>query len=125
MSKKRIIVVDDKSVELQVNKMIIESCGCEAIDALGGVNGANIIKENIENVDCIILDWMMPDLDAMEILEELHPLIKQHSVPVFILSGHTIDLTPEQKQGFGIVECLTKPCNIQTLQQAIQMHLGS
>lgn len=84
--KKKILVIDDDEMNLQIAKMILErKLPCEVICASGGIDGLEILRE--QRVHLVLLDIMMPDFDGIETLQEIRDDDRIKDVPVIMLTA--------------------------------------
>lgn len=83
-------------------------------------NGREALEE-IQNTkfDLILMDIMLPEMNGMEITEEIRKLEKQNNVknpvPIIALTANTYDNDREKCLGVGMNEYLAKPFNAQQL----------
>ena len=73
------------------------------------------VKENIDNIDMLILDMNMPELSGFEVMQALQYMDTANTIPIIML---TADATPEAKEkslNAGANAFLTKPINSQAL----------
>ena len=71
-----------------------------------------------ESVDLIILDLMLQDAKATDVLGELretHP-----NIPIFLVTGHLDELDLEKAGQFGITQFFVKPVHVEPFGQAIE-----
>ena len=108
MNKKKILVIDDDEMNLQIAKMILErKLPCEVFCASSGLDGIDILLA--ERVDLVLLDIMMPDFDGIETLQEIRANEKISGVPVIMLTASG-DIENIQKVGFlGVKDYIKKP----------------
>ena len=66
---RKVLVVDDESSIVTLLKYNLEEAGFEVITANDGLEGLNKALE--EKPDVILLDWMLPHMDGMEVCKEL------------------------------------------------------
>ncbi len=95
-SKQSILVIDDNSDTLNLNRIILELDGYEVFTAECGIEALEILSE-INEPNLILLDMQMPDMSGLEfltILEEKIPAIIK-DVPVVFLTG--MDVVPKSK----------------------------
>ncbi len=78
MSEK-ILVVDDEQDIVKVLSKILELAGYEVISAYNGTEAVQHVKEN--NPDLVLLDYMMPDITGLEVLQQ----IKAFSDEVYVI----------------------------------------
>ena len=82
---KKVLVVDD---DLDVRKLVsklVERGGYQAIAAVNGIEGMNIIKE--DKPDLIILDILMPKQSGVRMYRELKTNEALRDIPVIVLSA--------------------------------------
>jgi two-component system response regulator CpxR len=101
VEKQSILVVDDSTDMLALQKTILEGAGFEVFTARSGAAAFKVLSE-IEDPNLIILDLQMDDMsgaDFLDILEERSPEIVRH-VPVIFLSGTE---TPPPSKAVGYI----------------------
>jgi len=107
----KILVVDDEINITKTIKEVLEDYGFSVIILNEGDKTLSIL--NIEDVDLVILDLLMPSIGGTDILKEIKkqfPLI-----PVVIISGHgTISATVECIK-LGAFDFIEKPISIDKL----------
>jgi len=90
-----------------------------------GVNLAEDGRKGIElarelKPDVILLDWMLPEMDGLEVLSELKADRETENIPVFMLTAKAMkqDLVKALQQGAD--DYIAKPFNPAELGQAIR-----
>jgi len=86
--EKNILFVDDDQGVLEVIGERIKSWGYQLFRASGGKEALSIINE--EEIDIIILDYMMPELDGLKTLKKIRKINK--NIPVIMFTAY-----PDQK----------------------------
>ena len=115
-----ILVADDDPVTRKLLKFQLEKHGFKVIVSSDGLEA----KETIEHhpVDMIIADYMMPNMDGLELLSALREEGKD--IPFIIITGFgSIDSTMEAIR-LGAVEYLTKPLDPMEVLLAVQKGLN-
>jgi len=115
-----ILVVDDEEGIRRSLGDILEDEGYEVQTAETGREALRLARE--ENPDLIFLDIWLPDIDGMEVLEELKKANPQ--VPVVMISGHgTVELAVKATK-IGAYDFLEKPLTLDrvllTTQRALE-----
>jgi two-component system OmpR family response regulator len=105
----RVLVVDDEPNIAELLRMALRYEGWEVEVALNGskaVNSARAIKP-----DAVVLDWMLPDLDGMEVLSRLRA--QQSDIPVLFLTAR--DSVEDRVAGLtaGGDDYVTKPFSLE------------
>ena len=103
---KKILIVDDIALNHAAAREVLEDT-YELYEAMSAKEAFEILKT--VTPDLILLDIIMPEVNGMEMLEELKSIPAYKDIPVIFL---TADTSPEAEvEGFnlGIVDYITKP----------------
>ena len=86
MSKAKVILcIDDDAMGLGIRETLLESAGYRVLSATNGKDGLHLMET--EAVDCVLLDYLMPDMNGRDVAAELkrsHP-----DVPIILYSSVT------------------------------------
>ena len=104
MMKARILVIEDDPDITRVVRAYLEHSGFEVDTAVDGPSGLDLALE--EQADLIVLDWMLPGLDGIELLQRLRPDVH---TPVILLTAR--GEAEDRLQGFehGADDYVPKP----------------
>ena len=102
---KKILVVDDESSIVTLLKYNLEEAGFQVITAADGKEGLHLATT--ENPDVIVLDWMLPYLDGMEVCKELR--IKKIQTPIIMLTAKDEEFDKVLGLELGADDYMTKP----------------
>lgn len=105
--KAKVLIVDDEPNLLRLMGYAIEFEGHETIVAQNGQQG--IQKARSERPDLIILDWMLPDINGLEVLKHLRGHPHTANVPVIMLSARAEVSDKVKGLQAGADEYVTKP----------------
>lgn len=119
MSDERILVVDDDPSLLTLLKMRLRSMGF--VVTACGCGGEALTHAQEEPYDFAILDLRLPDVDGLDLMEELHQ--HQTNLPVLILTAHGCIPNAVQAMKKGAYGYLTKPFEDKELQESIDKAL--
>ncbi len=109
--KPRILVIDDERDIRRSLEMILCHEGYEFLEAASGAEG--IQKAQSESPDVILLDIKMPNMDGMEVLQDLRR--RGLHAPVIMISGHADVPTAVEATKNGAADLLEKPLSAETL----------
>jgi CheY-like chemotaxis protein len=113
----RILFVDDDPITLKMLCKLAEMEGHETMTADSGTTALSTAAEMAP--DLIIMDMMMPDMDGIAVIREMRAKPVTAPIPIVILSaGFELD-APEQVTAAGAQGYLSKPINVQELQDVI------
>lgn len=91
--KKTILFVEDDIATIDVYKTALEAAGFDVDPMLLGEEAIRKIKEieegEAKKPDLILLDLLLPDMNGIEVLEELKKHEKTKDVPVLILTNYS------------------------------------
>lgn len=119
---KRILIVDDNELMMEVMTYILTGNGYEVI----ALNGGDNIFNNIKAVrpDLLILDALLPGMDGRDICKLVKLNRDTQNLPVIICSGNdNIDDALSQKGAPNDV--LHKPFNIDNLIEKVEHQLAA
>lgn len=111
-----LLIVDDEIMIREVIKEYGHSYGYKVLEASDGLEAIDIIKEN--EVDCVILDIMMPQLDGFSTCKKIK---EQFDIPIIMLSARAAE--DDKLYGFelGIDDYVSKPFSPKELMARIKV----
>ena len=108
-AKGRILVVDDEGLNCEVLSRRLQREGYEAATASSGMDALKLLHK--ESFDAILLDFLMPEMNGMEVLQTLkHDPCLRH-LPVIMLSAVTELERVVRCIELGAEDFLAKPIN--------------
>ena len=113
-----ILVIDDEESVIELCEQALGLNGWNVRSALGGVAGFEKIKRHADKISCVLLDVMMPEMGANELIRELEAL--RIDVPIVLMSGFSqtkIEFFLEKPQ---VVTIIQKPFRLIELQEAVE-----
>lgn len=113
----KILLVEDNLLN---QKVVIFNLRKLNFDISAKTNGRDALEEFKNNkYDLILMDIMLPEMNGMEITEEIRKFEKennvQNPVPIIALTANTYDNDREKCIGVGMNEYLAKPFSAQQL----------
>jgi len=122
MPKITVLIVDDEVEYLDLMKERVESWGYEVITATNGKEGLVNIKKN--KPDIVVLDYLMPNIDGVEVLKQIRKFDKDLLVIMFTAHADMKNIKGAQDLGVSafIPKLSTYSSDIQaTLRSALDM----
>ncbi len=108
---RRIVVVDDERIILELTSMILRSKGYQVFTAENGEEGMALIEK--ERPDVVLLDYMMPDMDGLTALKKIRNAYPDTYVMMFTGKGSEEIAVELMKAGAS--DYILKPFNNQDL----------
>ena len=105
--EKTILIADDEEDIRMLVELTLEDPHYRIVTAVNGKHALDVIHRI--HPDLVILDWMMPDLNGLEIVTQLHQNKTTARIPVILLTANTCGEVKAQAQTLGIVAYFVKP----------------
>jgi signal transduction histidine kinase/CheY-like chemotaxis protein len=81
------LMIDDDELSHTVMRMILNNDGYEMISFYNGVDGLEYLSQNVNKIDFIFLDLMMPGMHGLDVLRKIKSDESLVAIPVIIQSG--------------------------------------
>lgn len=108
MRKKKILVIDDDEMNLQIARMILQrKLPCEVVAVDNGVEGLDVLRS--QRINLVLLDVLMPDFDGIETLAEIRADEKISAVPVMMLTASGDMDNVRRAAELGVKDYIKKP----------------
>lgn len=121
LTDKKILIVDDNSLNLKVATKLIDKYNAKIDTTDSGFNCIDKIKSG-NNYDLILLDDMMPKMSGVETLKKLKE-IPRFNIPVVVLTANAITGMREKYLSEGFDNYLAKPINKNELLKILVRYL--
>jgi len=116
-----VLVIDDDAMIRSLLQNALVSKGFKVFTASSGLDGLDIAKA--QEIDIILLDWMMPEMDGMETLEELKRNSDTMYIPVLMLTSKDDSKDIDFAINKGAIDYIVKPFNAYEVPGIVQKHL--
>jgi len=119
--KKKILIVEDTTTIVMVEKMMLAGLGCEIETAPNGVDGLEKVK--VIRPDLVLLDIMMPEMDGIEMCRALKADPETKAIPVVMVTTKGEPEKMEQAFLAGCDDYVTKPIDKVELTSKVMKYL--
>lgn len=102
-----ILMVDDEEVILQLGRNTLEPYGYTLLTARDGIEGLNLFEHNLDKVDAVILDLLMPKLSGVETLQRIRDM--KPDAKILVSTGNTAEPFPQLVGKYAPSAYLKKP----------------
>jgi CheY-like chemotaxis protein len=119
-----VLLVDDDAFTRTTLGRTLDRLGHEVLAALDGRKALGWLRKERRQVDLVLTDIMMPEIDGLELIREIHaewpdlPIVAM-SAGGAVVKGDYLKIALE----FGAREMLRKPCSGSALGEAIDRAL--
>ena len=94
VKQKKLLIIEDNELDSSQVAKILENGDLIKIEIVNaGLEGLELIKKN--DYDCVIVDYMLPDIGGLELIMEISNMRKTLSTPILIYSAR--DFSPKEK----------------------------
>ncbi len=104
----RILIVDDA----ELNRFMLRSMfdnEFEVLEAGDGEEAISIIERLETGLSLIILDYMMPKKNGLDVLEYMKRTHLEERIPVIMITGESSSETVEKAYEYGVADVILKP----------------
>jgi CheY-like chemotaxis protein len=115
-----VLVVDDDEFTCDAIRRLLGRMGYTTACASSGDDALKLLQE--VQPDVIVLDWMMPQMDGMEVLRKLRVDPRTKDVPVLVYSAADDPAMQRQAAKLGAQEIVLKSGGFYPLYERIERY---
>lgn len=123
MVRKKILLVDDSSTVLLMERMILSKSEYDVLTAKDGLEGVE--KAVAERPDLILMDVVMPRMDGFEACRKLRESDVTKGIPIILVTTRGELASVESGYSSGCNDYVTKPINGLELLAKVRSCLGA
>lgn len=116
----KILIVDDDRTSLLILKRHLEKWDYEVVAAGRGAEALRILESDPE-IDMLITDWLMPEMDGLELCQKARRLDRPGFLPIMVLTALTDTQDLIQALNAGADAFLSKPINSMELKAELMV----
>ncbi len=106
---KKILIVEDEAPLLDSYAELVETAGYIPMKALDGYQALDLLANNVDQIDLVLLDLMMPGVDGLEVLKTVkNNEDKYGKMPIVILTNMTSESVVKEAFNIGATSYLVK-----------------
>jgi PAS domain S-box-containing protein len=121
--KERILLVDDEEGPVLVEELMLKELGYTVLTARSGKEALDLYRSNIDHLDLVALDMIMPEKSGKVTYEELKKI--DPNIKVLLVSGYSFNKQVEELISQGCNGFIQKPFDIIELSQKLREILGN
>ncbi len=119
----RILIVEDEPDVLLLLENRVRGAGYEVLSATDGERGLELART--EEPSLVILDWMMPKLDGIQVCEQLREHDPHRAIKVLMLTARSQQKDVERAYEAGADDYIVKPFSSRELVERITALLAA
>ncbi len=112
----KILIADDSKLTRAIVKKVITANGISqnsVLEAVNGIDALEIVSQ--ETIELLLLDWMMPDLDGLDLIKKMKESPELSKVPIIMMTVVNEFDKVQQALSYGIEDYLIKPLSHEVL----------
>ena len=114
----RILIVEDEPDVLLLLENRVRGAGHDVVSATNGEEGLTLVAT--EKPDLVVLDWMMPRRDGIDVCEEIRASDPDHLIKVLMLTARSQQSDVDRAMAAGADDYIVKPFSSRDLIERIQ-----
>ena len=119
-----VVIADDSKVMRSIIGKAVDSLGHNVLYACNGQEVMDYLEKCGDEIELILLDWNMPVVTGLEVLERMQKNFKYQNIPVLMVSTEAEDNKVDQAKKAGACGYLAKPFTKEDLASAIKIVTG-
>ncbi|RKG76173.1 hybrid sensor histidine kinase/response regulator [Corallococcus terminator] len=91
----RVLIIDDDDVHRYLLKQLLKDTPYQLLEAAGGRDGVRLAREKAPHL--IFLDFILPDITAFDVLDELKADPRTRDIPIILHTSHQLQESERQR----------------------------
>ena len=117
-----VLFVDDEELLIQLGRKTLSSLGYTVEVAQDPVAALELVRAHPSRFALVVTDQTMPHMTGLLLASELQRI--RPGLPIILMTGYGLALTPDRVAAAGIHQLLIKPTNIHALATAVHAALS-
>ncbi|RMG61769.1 MAG: response regulator [Calditrichaeota bacterium] len=103
----RVLIADDENISRKLLKRSLERWGHQVFEARNGREALQLLQE--EDISLVVTDWMMPDVDGLQLVKEIRALPNRDYIYIILLTAKTMKEDLIEGMEAGADDFIAKP----------------
>ena len=121
-SNKKVLVVDDNNININVLSGILKSIGITCDSAINGLKALDLVKQT--KYDIVLTDIKMPVMDGCELTKHIRKIYDKDELPIIAISANGLDQCGDCIHSCGINDYIQKPINPDSFLITLQKYIN-
>ena len=122
MTQKKILLVDDSTTMLMMERMALAGSGYQLLAAMDGEEAVKAARD--QKPDLILLDIVLPKMDGFEVCRRLRSEDPTRDIPIIMVSTRGEERNIEKGFDSGCTDYVLKPLSGMELLTRVKSLLG-
>ncbi|HEX7707649.1 MAG TPA: response regulator [Thermoanaerobaculia bacterium] len=125
MSVRKVLVVEDNDMNMQLVEFLLEEGGFDIVKATSGEEALSITRDpDGVALDLILMDIHLPGVDGLSVVRAMKAEPRTSGVPILALTAHAMRGDRDRFLQAGCDGYISKPIDVKTFIASIQQYLG-
>jgi CheY-like chemotaxis protein len=121
---RRVLVVEDNDMNMQLVEYLLEEGGYEIVKATSGEDALAVARSG-QHVDLILMDIHLPGMDGLSVVRQMKSEAGMSGVPILALTAHAMRGDRDRFLEAGCDGYISKPIDVKTFLGAIEQYVRS
>ena len=108
-----VLIVEDEPAIRKMLRTSLTTKGYKIVEAKKGFDALDLIMSH--NVDLVLLDWMLPDINGIDLIKKIRDASKPSNIPIVMLTAKSQEVDKVRALELGADDYLTKPIAFEEL----------
>jgi two-component system, cell cycle response regulator DivK len=124
MSARKILVVEDNDMNMQLVEFLLEEGGYDIMKATSGEEALDIMRAASGTApDLILMDIHLPGMDGLSVVRAMKDEPRTSHVPILALTAHAMRGDKDRFLEAGCDGYISKPIDVKTFVASIERYL--
>ncbi|HEX7830949.1 MAG TPA: response regulator [Thermoanaerobaculia bacterium] len=125
MSVRKILVVEDNDMNMQLVEFLLEEGGYEIVKATSGEEALTLTRDGAAAApDLILMDIHLPGMDGLSVVRAMKAEERTSQIPILALTAHAMRGDKDRFLEAGCDGYISKPIDVKTFISSIERYLG-
>lgn len=120
----KILSIDDSAIVRKIIRGAVEVLNYDLLEASDGLEGLQVLHNHAEEISLILLDWNMPGLNGLQVLEKIKGDALYNHIPVMMVTTESEKENIVKAIKAGAIHYVVKPFTMEELLKKIMECLG-
>ena len=123
MPTRRILVVEDNEMNMQLVEYLLEEGGFEIVKATSGEEALAFTVSDTDTLDLILMDIHLPGMDGLSVVRQMKENVGTARIPILALTAHAMRGDKDRFLEAGCDGYISKPIDVKTFIRSIEQYL--
>lgn len=124
MTARRILVVEDNDMNMQLVEYLLEEGGFDIVKAASGEEALTITRDaSAPAPDLILMDIHLPGMDGLSVVRAMKADDRTRAVPILALTAHAMRGDKDRFLEAGCDGYISKPIDVKTFLTSLGQYL--